>query len=217
MSWSYAVHCQGVGLSTVRTKYPKAECLLPIRTWRREPELSVPIPLTQLTFNIMTVIRSSLLFFAVSTTLFTNAMLTLPRDVSTLTKRQAPQGVLIGCYSGGAGGCPCPIDNFGDEGLLINVFPGYQCAYPEGACSWSDKVSSEMFHLTSYISVDSHSSLPPIERRVAKCLPGQLSSISSVPPQWVYLPFGFEQRRRRPDQLFHRISMCLSEWCLYLR
>ncbi|CAL1701823.1 unnamed protein product [Somion occarium] len=87
----------------------------------------------------MTVIRSSLLFFAVSTTLFTNAMLTLPRDVSTLTKRQAPQGVLIGCYSGGAGGCPCPIDNFGDEGLLINVFPGYQCAYPEGACSWSDK------------------------------------------------------------------------------
>ncbi|TCD64809.1 hypothetical protein EIP91_003621 [Steccherinum ochraceum] len=71
--------------------------------------------------------------------LFATASVTPTRDVSTLTKRDDPQGVLIGCYPGGAGGCPCPVDNFGDNGVLINVFPGYQCAYPNGACAWNDR------------------------------------------------------------------------------
>lgn len=88
----------------------------------------------------MAVIHSSLVFFALwSMSLLVNAMSTPTRDVSTLTKRDSPQGVLIGCYPGGAGGCPCPTDKFGDAGVLINVFPGYQCAYPSGACSWNDK------------------------------------------------------------------------------
>ena len=84
---------------------------------------------------------SSIAFVAVlANGLFANAHATPARDVSTLTKRDAPQGVLIGCYPGGAGGCPCPTDNNGDSGVLINVFPGYQCAYPSGACAWNDRV-----------------------------------------------------------------------------
>ena len=85
---------------------------------------------------------SSIAFVAVlANTLFASAHVTPSRDVSTLTKRDAPQGVLIGCYPGGLAGCPCPIDNNGDTGVLINVFPGYQCAYPAGACAWNDRVS----------------------------------------------------------------------------
>lgn len=86
-------------------------------------------------------IRFSLVCVALySATLFANAASTSARDASTLTKRTDLQGVLIGCYPGGAGGCPCPIDKNGDEGVLINVFPGYQCAYPQGACAWNDEV-----------------------------------------------------------------------------
>jgi len=55
---------------------------------------------------------------------------------SSLERRSSGQ-VLIGCYPGGAGGCPCPTDLNGDSGVLINVFPGYQCAYPSGACAWA--------------------------------------------------------------------------------
>ncbi|KAI0074904.1 hypothetical protein K474DRAFT_1647405 [Panus rudis PR-1116 ss-1] len=55
-----------------------------------------------------------------------------------------PDPVLIGCYPGGAGGCPCPKDLNGDSGVLINFFPGYQCAYPGGACSWDDQDGSLM-------------------------------------------------------------------------
>jgi len=72
-----------------------------------------------------------------------NSSLTPTRDVSSLAlKRDAPLGVLIGCYPGGLAGCPCPIDKDGDSGVLINVFPGYQCAYPSGACSWDDEDGS---------------------------------------------------------------------------
>ncbi|KZT22404.1 hypothetical protein NEOLEDRAFT_660260 [Neolentinus lepideus HHB14362 ss-1] len=35
-------------------------------------------------------------------------------------------------------GCPCPNDTHGNVGVLINIFPGYQCAYPSGACAWDD-------------------------------------------------------------------------------
>ncbi|KAH8105317.1 hypothetical protein BXZ70DRAFT_517995 [Cristinia sonorae] len=67
-----------------------------------------------------------------------------PREVSTLEKRNDPDAapVLIGCYPGGAQGCPCPKDKNGDSGVLINFFPGYQCAYPDGACSWDDQDGS---------------------------------------------------------------------------
>jgi hypothetical protein len=34
------------------------------------------------------------------------------------------------------GKCACPADTFGDKGVLINSFTGYQCAYPGGACTW---------------------------------------------------------------------------------
>lgn len=36
--------------------------------------------------------------------------------------------------------CECPTDNNGNSGNLINVFPGYQCAYADGACTWADQV-----------------------------------------------------------------------------
>ncbi|PSR84228.1 hypothetical protein PHLCEN_2v5516 [Hermanssonia centrifuga] len=47
------------------------------------------------------------------------------------------QTVAFACFGGG-GNCECPIDKNKDSGVLINVFPGYQCAYPNGACTWDD-------------------------------------------------------------------------------
>ena len=85
---------------------------------------------------------STLLAF-VSTALLANAGTT--PAASSLQRRTTNQGPLIGCYVGGVGGCPCPTDNNGDSGVLINVFPGYQCAYPNGACSWNDKVFFQIF------------------------------------------------------------------------
>ena len=49
------------------------------------------------------------------------------------------QNIAFACYGGG-GDCQCPSDLNGDSGVLINVYPGYQCAYPNGACTWDDKV-----------------------------------------------------------------------------
>lgn len=50
------------------------------------------------------------------------------------------QTIAFSCYGGG-GDCECPGDLNGDSGVLINVFPGFQCAYAGGACTWDDKVS----------------------------------------------------------------------------
>lgn len=49
------------------------------------------------------------------------------------------QPIAFACYGGG-GDCDCPIDLTGDTGVLINVYPGYQCAYTGGACTWDDVV-----------------------------------------------------------------------------
>lgn len=51
------------------------------------------------------------------------------------------QNIAFACFGGG-GDCECPSDLNGDSGVLINVYPGYQCAYPNGACTWDDKVST---------------------------------------------------------------------------
>ncbi|KAI0791240.1 hypothetical protein C8Q75DRAFT_757309 [Abortiporus biennis] len=90
-------------------------------------------------------IKSFISFIGLAATFVVNSIAanTPTRDLSSLLEiRDAPQGVLIGCYPGGLGGCPCPIDNFNNTGVLINVFPGYQCAYPNGACSWNDRDGS---------------------------------------------------------------------------
>jgi hypothetical protein len=50
------------------------------------------------------------------------------------------QNIAFACFGGG-GDCECPNDLHGDSGVLINVYPGYQCAYPNGACTWDDKVA----------------------------------------------------------------------------
>ena len=61
---------------------------------------------------------------------------------SMLQKRVTGQSVAFACYGGG-GDCECPVDLMGDSnGVLINVYPGFQCAYASGACTWDDKVSS---------------------------------------------------------------------------
>ncbi|KAI0731884.1 hypothetical protein C8Q72DRAFT_874628 [Fomitopsis betulina] len=58
---------------------------------------------------------------------------------SVLQKRLAGQSVAFACYGGG-GDCQCPIDLTGDSGgVLMNVYPGFQCAYADGACTWDDK------------------------------------------------------------------------------
>ncbi|KZT69184.1 hypothetical protein DAEQUDRAFT_710749 [Daedalea quercina L-15889] len=52
--------------------------------------------------------------------------------------RSVHQQVAFACYGGG-GNCACPTDLTGDShGVLINVYPGYQCAYTGGACTWHD-------------------------------------------------------------------------------
>ena len=48
-------------------------------------------------------------------------------------------GIAFACFGGG-GNCECPPDRYHSSGVLINVWPGYQCAYPGGACTWDDKV-----------------------------------------------------------------------------
>ena len=62
-------------------------------------------------------------------------------SAATLGKRTfTGQTIAFSCYGGG-GDCECPTDNNGDSGVLINVYPGFQCAYPNGACTWDDEVS----------------------------------------------------------------------------
>ena len=61
-------------------------------------------------------------------------------DVTLGRRTFTGQTVAFACYGGG-GDCECPLDNNGDPGVLINVYPGYQCAYGGGACTWDDKVS----------------------------------------------------------------------------
>ncbi|KZT04432.1 uncharacterized protein LAESUDRAFT_727905 [Laetiporus sulphureus 93-53] len=63
-------------------------------------------------------------------------------NVNKLHRRLTGQSVAFACYGGG-GDCECPTDLTGDSsGVLINVYPGYQCAYPGGACTWSDKTGA---------------------------------------------------------------------------
>ena len=125
---------------------------------------------------------STILLTLVSTALLAGAS-TTPASTS-LQKRTGSQGVLIGCYAGGAG-CPCPIDNNGDTGVLINVFPGYQCAYPNGACSWSDRVcfyapiiSLKPTSLTTWLA----------EWRASEYRSGQLPFFCTLPQHRLYLP-----------------------------
>ena len=65
-----------------------------------------------------------------------------------LHKRLAGQSIAFACFGGG-GDCECPTDLNGGSGVLINVYPGYQCAYPNGACTWDDKVRAPTFILKS--------------------------------------------------------------------
>ncbi|KAJ3536686.1 hypothetical protein NM688_g6803 [Phlebia brevispora] len=51
------------------------------------------------------------------------------------------QSIAFACFGGG-GNCDCPTDLNGDVGVLINIYPGYQCAYPNGACTWEDKTGA---------------------------------------------------------------------------
>jgi hypothetical protein len=80
--------------------------------------------------------------FAALATLASLAPASAFSPMPSLARRDATQ-VTISCSSGqGISGCDCPADLNGDTGVLINVFPGYQCAYPGGACTWSDNVSA---------------------------------------------------------------------------
>ncbi|EED79641.1 predicted protein [Postia placenta Mad-698-R] len=51
------------------------------------------------------------------------------------------QSIAFACYGGG-GDCECPPDLTGGAGTLINVYPGFQCAYKGGACTWDDKTGA---------------------------------------------------------------------------
>ncbi|EIN07751.1 hypothetical protein PUNSTDRAFT_144300 [Punctularia strigosozonata HHB-11173 SS5] len=60
--------------------------------------------------------------------------------LSPLHRRDLTEQVPISCFVQPPNGavCDCPTDLNGDNGVLINVFPGYQCAYAGGACTWGD-------------------------------------------------------------------------------
>ena len=98
------------------------------------------------------------------------------------------QTVAFACYGGG-GDCECPTDNNGDSGVLINVFPGYQCAYPNGACTWDDKVSARTFELPSAFNADI--TLPPIDWCPSEHRADQLPVHPRVQHErWLQLPHG---------------------------
>lgn len=72
--------------------------------------------------------------------------------VRSLDRRTCPeQPILYASFVAGCNDCKCPIDLNGDSGVLINVYPGYQCAYPAGPCMWSDTVRKPQF-LSSQIT-----------------------------------------------------------------
>jgi len=59
---------------------------------------------------------------------------------SPIQHRDLTQQIAVACFTPpfSPTECTCPIDLNGDTGVLINVFPGYQCAYAGGACTWDD-------------------------------------------------------------------------------
>lgn len=63
---------------------------------------------------------------------------------SSLHRRDFAQGtdgqLTQACLPVGEPPCSCPTDLNGDSGVMINLYPGYQCAYPGGACTWDDIV-----------------------------------------------------------------------------
>ncbi|KAF7797000.1 hypothetical protein EIP86_008190 [Pleurotus ostreatoroseus] len=64
---------------------------------------------------------------------------TAARDVVQIRDFFSLQSVTQSCVgSTSAGSCACPTNNLGETGVLINTYPGYQCAYPGGACTWDD-------------------------------------------------------------------------------
>lgn len=94
--------------------------------------------------------RLAIITFALAATLATEARIShVARTpgheflgAATLGRRTLTgQTIAFSCYGGG-GDCECPTDLNGESGVLINVYPGYQCAYPNGACTWDDKVRS---------------------------------------------------------------------------
>jgi hypothetical protein len=65
-----------------------------------------------------------------------------PVSVFSSLHRRTTSQVAVACFQQptASAPCACPTDLNGDDGVLINYYPGYQCAYPGGACTWGDKV-----------------------------------------------------------------------------
>lgn len=84
------------------------------------------------------------------------------------------QNIAFACFGGG-GDCECPSDLHGDSGVLINVYPGFQCAYPNGACTWEDKVG----YLRPNKSCNSTDLLRP-DRSTGQRLPDELSQFRAL-------------------------------------
>jgi hypothetical protein len=99
------------------------------------PSPPSPTVIPTITFSTM---FSRLIAFALASAVVVNAASSGFRPASALHRRTTHQ-VTIACGVP-SDPCVCPSDLNGDSGVLINVFPGYQCAYPGGACTWNDKV-----------------------------------------------------------------------------
>ncbi|EMD36834.1 hypothetical protein CERSUDRAFT_114750 [Gelatoporia subvermispora B] len=77
---------------------------------------------------------------AIALTLCATLVAATTAPFAAFERRDASDQIAIACSSptAVANQCECPTDNNGDRGVMINFFPGYQCAYPGGACTWDD-------------------------------------------------------------------------------
>ncbi|TFK47903.1 hypothetical protein OE88DRAFT_1738401 [Heliocybe sulcata] len=82
----------------------------------------------------MTAVPLLRLFSAV--VLFSTLLVSTNAHPTELAERSGSDGILT--WASNLAGCACPNDSYGGSGILINIFPGYQCAYPNGACAWDD-------------------------------------------------------------------------------
>lgn len=117
--------------------------------------------------------------------------------------KTVPQQVAFACFGGG-GNCECPSDLNKDSGVLINVFPGFQCAYPDGACTWEDVV--RILRESRACACDTNISL--LDRRAAEQSSDQLPVYRDVQPhRRVQLPFRPQRQHRFPHQPVHRLPV----------
>ncbi|KAH8100377.1 hypothetical protein BXZ70DRAFT_907480 [Cristinia sonorae] len=80
----------------------------------------------------------------------------------------------------------CPRDSFNDAGVLINTFPFFTCAYPDGACDWDSTTgqleNSAQQNCPGFVSCENTCECPPDKTGAA----GRLITMQSQGIQCAY-------------------------------